>query len=142
MTQTETTHTEMWTYIGKRISTKHKPIDVWLDESGETRLFDKVKGDSPGARYTVTLDDSGALFTGGANSPRYVDMHPDVDLRAEWAAEERIALVHHESQQRAKRESSNELSTLCAPLRDMMRKQIGHTRRAALLAAIIEEVQS
>lgn len=142
MTETETAErTEIWTYVGQRVSSTWKPMHCWLDPTGETHWFAKVKGDGIGARYEVTITGD-SVYSSGDRGPRYVDQLDDRDQRAQWAADERSALIVLEQHRRAKRDATNELGALCAPLRDQMRKTIGHARRAALLAAIMEEVTS
>lgn len=128
-----------WTYIGQHLASNGKSLlDVWIDDAGELHAFNKFKGAGIGSRYVVTLDDA-HVMTGGEHAPRYVGQsdHPD---RGTWALDDRLTRTRLEMQRRAKRDATNPLSDLLAPLRAEYRSTIGTARRAALVAAIITEI--
>ena len=135
MTATETE----WTYIGQRLASNGKSLlDVWIDDADQLHAFNKFKGAGIGSRYAVTLEDA-HVMTGGDHAPRYIGQsdHPD---RATWAIDDRLTRTRLEMQRRAKRDATNALSELLAPLRAEYRSTIGNARRAALVAAVITEI--
>jgi hypothetical protein len=136
------------TYIGRRLATSGKLLHFWMpdgdvDDAGGYRK--QLVPAAIGTVYEFTFSDDGSVFTGGEKRPVRVRHLLDDESQREavelWTVADRHAAIADEDAKRAKNEArENELSKLCEPLRDLMRKQIGSARRASLLAAVIEEI--
>jgi len=126
--------TQRWVYAGKALS-GIGICHAWLGPDGERSLFTKVKGSVIGGIYEVQANDKFAL-----PNPSWTGDKVDPERCLELVAESRAVEVDHARRQREKKEANrDELRELCAPLKVLMGKQIGR-RRAALLAAIIDEI--
>lgn len=129
-------------YAGKRVTTKGALVHAWLPEEAspdndEVRIFTKAKGTVVGGIYTIRSDDSHYM----AGSVSYTGDRADEDTvrllesrhRAESTRHAQAALEKNHARQ-------SEISELCKPLRELVRKQIGWSNRAALIASITAEI--
>lgn len=145
---------QVWVYVGRRLNSARKLVPVFLttdidpadpDDVGR-RFFDKADiptSQRPGARYEVVTRDHGAtMYTRGALGPRFIELPNDDDRATGWAIEERLAKIGAETARAETRATKTEdpFVALCAPLKAALRKQVGYSRRAAFIAAVIEEL--
>jgi hypothetical protein len=139
-------------YKGRRRSNKDKVMYVWAfmleDGTGaEDCAYDKLIGRNIGGTYTVEVNEEGSVYPAtltykgsAADGGRFVVTTPQ-ELE-EWTTLDRVEATQVEQIMLDKRiaRGDDAFTDLCAPLRERYHKTIGHTRKAALLAAMIEEV--
>lgn len=129
-------------YAGKRLTTKGALVHTWLPdgarpEDDAVRIFPKAKGMVIGGIYTLQADDTHYV----ASSPSYTGDRVDDDAIALLESRHRAESTRHAQAALEKNHArQSELSELCQPLRELVRKQIGWNNRAALIAAITAEV--
>jgi hypothetical protein len=130
-------------YTGRRLNAKNTLSYVWLDESGAERWFDKLVGRSIGAAYSVeATEDRCSVDPATLAYLSSVESEVGADQVLQWIAADRADSTRKEMLARDKRAARDDdaFTTMCAPLRDQYKKAIGHSRKAAMLAALIEEV--
>jgi len=138
---------ETWVYAGQREAVRRGKLNhAWvpdMEHPDTLAHFVKVKGRVVGGIYTVKAErgDDGSPAT-VYGTPVYTgERIEDVSQLLEWQAQQAAASTSVESWRRQDVDAKNdEFKDLCAPLRDLVRKQIGTARRAGLIAAIIAEV--
>jgi hypothetical protein len=129
-------------YAGRRLTSKNTLVHAWLPEGAsaehdEIRLFTKAKGLFVGGIYTIRTSDaeyipSSVTFTGD-EATHDVTTILEARAYADGVIHARLALERNAARR-------SEIKELCAPLRELVAKQIGWDRRAALLAYITAEI--
>lgn len=130
--------TAEWFYAGQRLDANHKLFHYWLDHEAQFRSFGKLKASCIGGRYLVTFTEQSA-FINGDKSPKYLG-EPSSNMRDEWIIETRTAITMLEMYRLEKSAKNDDLKTILQPLSDRYKSTIGKARRAALLAAVIQEI--
>lgn len=134
-----------WTYTGQ-VLRDGKLYHRYVDEAGEAWSFKKPIGGTSaaiGAVLQVFVSEK-TVRTAGDNSPRYLRRLDIDDPRlVEWTLRDRSARTEADLVRRQRDDAKQDaLVEVVGPLRDEYRRLIGRTRKAALLAAIIEAVTS
>lgn len=142
MSEEETITERRFVYAGRRRTTTNKLVHSWLPEGAsveadDVRLFAKAKGTVIGGIYTIEAGDT----TYSPGSVRFTGERADRDTTLAFEALDRVAGTAH-SQEALERNAArnSEIKELCAPLRELVRKQVGWQNRAALLAYITSEI--
>jgi hypothetical protein len=129
-------------YAGKRLTVDKKLVSCWIPEDGvwdesNVRLFPKAKAGAIGGIYTIKVSEDSYL----PSSVTYTGEGVDRDIRAQLEARDRADGSQHALntlERNAARKS--ELKDMCAPLRELVGKQVGWASRAALLSYITSEI--
>lgn len=145
------------TYAGRRYTTKGKLMHAWAidgynddQDPTDVALFAKASGSVIGGIYTchgtidrtatgevigVTLNRDSLTYTG--------ERIPNEETILAWRT---ATMTDSTRDERAKLERNharnNEVRALCQPLRQLLDKQVGYARRAALLAVILSELNN
>lgn len=141
MTEPELTP-QRFIYAGKRITVDKKLVSCWIPEDGvwdesNVRLFPKAKAGVIGGIYTIMVTEDSYL----PSSVSYSGENVDRDIRLQLEARDRADGSQHALttlERNAARKS--ELKELCAPLRELVGRQVGWASRAALLSYITSEI--
>jgi hypothetical protein len=128
-------------YAGRRLSQK-KLVYCWLSEGDESidsnlRLFPKAKGSVIGGIYTIKVSadsyvPASVTYTGD-RADRTVAVAFEATDRADGVSHSTVTLERNDAR-------TSEIKELCAPLRELVGKQVGWSSRAALLAYITSEI--
>jgi hypothetical protein len=133
-----------WTYQGRRLDSKSKVVHLWVDGDGTRHIYggsNLAASASIGGVFRITYTNDGAsVMTSGPDAPVDVRMTENELDRLDWTLQERQLMTRLEGDRRAKREATDPLAELLAPLRTEYRSLVGNARRAALLASIIQAV--
>jgi hypothetical protein len=132
---------QRFVYAGKRFTTSKKLVYYWVPEDdplGEDgRLLPKGKGSIIGGIYTIQVNDDSYLPSSVSWTGDRVDRDTALVLEARDHAD---GVRHAEITLERSAARTSELKELCAPLRELVGKQVGWANRAALVAYITSEV--
>jgi hypothetical protein len=135
--------TRRFVYAGRLLTGKGTLCHAWVaeeDVAGDTvRLFPKAKGSAIGSVYTIDLTDDGTSYYN--NSVQYTGDRADSDVVLKLEATAHADGVRHARMALEKNHSrESEIKALCAPLRELVGKQVGWANRSALIAYITSEI--
>lgn len=127
-------------YAGRRLTTDKKLVFAWLAEGDvdkDLRIFPKAKGSVIGGIYTIKVNEDSYV----PRSVTYTGDRADRELALQFEAEDRIDGVKHSTITLERNNArTSEIKELCAPLRELVGKQVGWAARAALLSYITSEI--
>jgi len=128
--------TEVWTYRGADWD-GDKIAHCYTTQGGVRSFKRALTMQSPGAMFTMTLNDEGLVYYKGRSSPTYIKMNPDVD-RAALEAKHKSALAEGRMAKQAKADmAESELQRLLGPISVEYGRR-NHIGKAALLGVVIE----
>lgn len=133
--------TRRFVYAGKRRSGKSL-VPVWLPEGAEPVeanmvAYTKAKGHLIGGIYEILVSENGDTYR--PTSVSFVEPGSDHELTLMFEADDRSAGVRHRLSQ-LERSQDSQIKDLCAPLRELVNKQVGWANRAALMSYIASEI--
>jgi hypothetical protein len=137
--------TRRFVYAGRRLTVKGQLVHAWLPEElafegyeeEALRLFPKAKGAVIGGVYTIEASDT----TYQPSSVSYTGDRTDDATRLRMEAVDRIDGTHHAGKALERNHArQSEIKELCAPLRELVGRQVGWANRAALIQFITSEI--
>ena len=133
---------EVLTYLGKRAGITRAHVHVWQDAAGRELVYGRLAGQVIGGLYAVETKRDGDDISVYASTLRWTgDRIADTDQIRTWQAEEKADMASVERARLEKRAAAgDELEAALAPLRDLLRAQRTHAKRAALIAVVIDEL--
>lgn len=138
---------ETWTYLGRVVTVGNKLDYEWETPHGD-KIFSKFHpaGARPGTIWKVScaVKDNGVIsaYGSGANAPIFegiVDDDRKTGLELASAAAETAVRISKQSKSDMEKVT---LSTICQPLREAYRRQTTSVGKAALMARVMQEIQT
>lgn len=133
-------------YAGRLLTVKGTLCPGWIDELSIgldpeewlTSLLPKAKASVVGGIYTIDFTTEDSYFPGsvswtGESVERDIVLLLEAKAQATGVRHAQMTLERNEAR-------SSELKELCAPLRELVAKQVSWSQRAALIAYITSEI--